>query len=213
MASSESVWIRLSTDTYLNDGGDGLFAARDISQGCIIYTEFPETEATPRGEPAPDEGRDLPNSDSYRSSVSSRGKYNTNIRYTIFGKSPSCKRVRRLKPHEIFDGVTRESGDSGILVINPSWVNHSCAPNISRVDSSDLETKRLKCQFFALGDIKEGDELTIAYGPVIDLENVSLRRALLEAEYGFFCRCSRCASEAELRDSRPLLRNSSAEKS
>lgn len=197
----QDCWIRLNTNAPWNDTGEGLFSTREIEMGHLIYTEFPETivnHLDPKYRENAGDGIDL----LYfcRSSLT-REKYDEELKYTLLGKNIADMLVKKRKGG-IFDWTT----ELEMLSVKPTWVNHSCVPNMYRIDSNDLITGRLKCQFFALRDISEGEELTIAYENVVAWESVSTRRAFLGREYGFFCRCPRCAEEAELRDMEPLRR-------
>ncbi|KAH0602857.1 uncharacterized protein H6S33_008507 [Morchella sextelata] len=195
----QDCWIRLNTNAPWNDSGEGLFSTREIEMGHLIYTEFPETivnHLDPKYRDNTGDGIDL----LYfcRSSLT-REKYDEELKYTLLGKNTADMLVKKRKGG-IFDWTT----ELEMLSVKPTWVNHSCVPNMYRIDSNDLITGRLKCQFFALRDISEGEELTIAYEDVVEWESVSTRRAFLGREYGFFCRCLRCAEESELRDMEPL---------
>lgn len=208
-ADPDRCWVKMDTDTKWADAGDGLFATKDISQGQLILTESPEVEIRLRpGLGLDGEEEDLPDKALFSETILNRDDFLTNMEQTIFSKNPRCLLVRRSQPPSNLDGT--EDQELEILLVKPSAVNHSCGPNMLRVDSTNLKTRRLECQFFAIEDIKSGDELTMTYHPKVpELENVSTRRALLMAEFGFFCRCPKCDDESKSRDSQPPLGNSS----
>eukprot|EP00927_Polykrikos_kofoidii_P034843 TRINITY_DN29470_c0_g1_i1.p1 TRINITY_DN29470_c0_g1~~TRINITY_DN29470_c0_g1_i1.p1 ORF type:complete len:386 (-),score=53.55 TRINITY_DN29470_c0_g1_i1:76-1086(-) len=71
------------------------------------------------------------------------------------------------------------------LYVAGSLFNHSCAPNVAKVQRGS------RIEFYSLAAVRSQKELCIAY---IDprIPDVQRRRSELAAGYGFFCKCERC---------------------
>ncbi|OIW23927.1 SET domain-containing protein [Coniochaeta ligniaria NRRL 30616] len=94
---------------------------------------------------------------------------------------------------------TRPTTTSGRMAkglwLHASYMNHSCVPNSMRSFLGDLLISR------ATRNIAEGEELSQQYVPVKALSDV--RQAQFLAGWGFTCQCALC--EAESRGSRQML--------
>merc|ERR1712151_688510 len=76
------------------------------------------------------------------------------------------------------------------LYVAASLFNHSCAPNVARVQ------RGCQVEFYALTAVQMGEALCIAYiNPRI--ADATARRSKLLAAYGFSCTCKRCEGVAE----------------
>uniref|UniRef100_A0A7S4SLY9 SET domain-containing protein n=1 Tax=Alexandrium monilatum TaxID=311494 RepID=A0A7S4SLY9_9DINO len=97
----------------------------------------------------------------------------------------------RVNPNAAPIEVTNDPGRSGLWLL-PSFVNHSCRPNVQRVMVRD-------CLFLrAARDLGEGDELLDCY---IESLQPRARRAASLASYGIGdCGCERCLLEAAVLD-------------
>ncbi|EPS70304.1 hypothetical protein M569_04457 [Genlisea aurea] len=74
------------------------------------------------------------------------------------------------------------------LWILPSFINHSCRPNVRRTHIGDHVIVH------ASRDVAAGEELTFAYFDVLAPPS---RRREMAADWGFECRCGRCRFEEE----------------
>ncbi|KAL0276332.1 UNVERIFIED_CONTAM: hypothetical protein PYX00_003923 [Menopon gallinae] len=73
-----------------------------------------------------------------------------------------------------------------------SRINHSCRPNAEIAFPNSNYRLAVKC----IRDIKEGDEICISYlDPCILQRSRHSRRAILETNYFFECKCERCDEE------------------
>lgn len=193
MTNPSGRWKRKQPPTVQSDHGPGLYATQDIPRGTTILVEYPE-----RVIQAED---DLPEDVVFGFNLSTFDDFLTSRERVIHGKNPT---LLCLFPP---DGVAETPGTlkEEIILVTPSLVNHSCAPNMLRVDSTSLETKRLECRFITTRNINAGDQLTTLYEPkVFKWELPHTRRALLSDVYGFFCRCRKCISQSGSRDLMPL---------
>lgn len=202
MADSSNCWKRKHLDTVQSDHGHGLYATQDIPRGKTILTEYPE-KVIQFG--ALDGTEDIPKDAIFGENLSTFDDFLISRAKAIHGKNPT---LLYLFPPESpgspksIDGVTEpEVREGEIILVTPSIVNHSCAPNMFRVDSTNLETRRLECRFVTTRNINVGDQLTILYDrKVFKWELPHIRRAFLSAQYGFFCRCHKCISQSGWRD-------------
>lgn len=78
------------------------------------------------------------------------------------------------------------------LLLAFSMLNHSCTPNVTWRSAWSVERNAPVFTVYALRDIFAGEELRISYGPVDRPQAV--RKADLQARYGFTCDCSRCST-------------------
>jgi len=71
-------------------------------------------------------------------------------------------------------------------------MNHSCDPNSKQDVTDDIEDNNIAV--IALKDIQKGEEITISY---INLKNIEKkeRRKQLKIDYNFECNCKRCEEE------------------
>lgn len=197
--------------------GRGLFAARDIKAGELIYLE----KATL-----------MPNQ--YEPSRASAALYAMMVRqlYDNPSLAPPILSLyggayqRSGREGELVDGVpvvdvflvesirtkncfsaplstledTKPTTPSGRaakgLWLHASYMNHSCVPNSMRSFLGDLLVSR------ATRDIAEGEELSQQYVPVKALWDV--RQAQFLAGWGFTCQCALC--KAESRGSADMLK-------
>ena len=72
-----------------------------------------------------------------------------------------------------------------------SLINHSCTPNLTQLYYGRLMVVKAKRA------IKQGEELTMSYGPISGQKPVSERRAHLKRCYNFECDCEACLLEFE----------------
>jgi hypothetical protein len=83
------------------------------------------------------------------------------------------------------------------LWILPSFMNHSCVPNVATVVIGDamivIAARNLKC----------GDELTVAYFDIF--RPLKERRSSMLHSWNFVCTCPRCVLEERLEDSLGLV--------
>uniref|UniRef100_A0A8D8GLA4 Protein-lysine N-methyltransferase SMYD4 n=1 Tax=Culex pipiens TaxID=7175 RepID=A0A8D8GLA4_CULPI len=70
-----------------------------------------------------------------------------------------------------------------------SMFNHSCEPNIRNTFNKNTLT------VYAAKDISVGGEIFNCYGPNFKLMCKDERKSALRQQYGFECKCSRCASK------------------
>lgn len=200
MASPPRCWRR--GYTRHSDHGYGLYATQEISQGKTILTEFPETFVHIN---RLDGQQDLPNDVVLGGKTSSLDSFHVARQQAILGKKPKLLYLSFPQssgnPRNMDEGVGIFGADEEFILVMPSAVNHSCAPNMFRIDSVNLQTRRLKCRFVATRNIRAGEQLTISYDPRLSKwELPHTRRALLSEEYGFFCRCRKCVSQSGWRD-------------
>ncbi|KAK9899587.1 SET domain-containing protein, partial [Cystobasidium minutum MCA 4210] len=108
-------------------------------------------------------------------------------------------------PETILALVTRDHGNSfgifedelgrdGEMLGYGTWTeasffNHSCGANLTKRRSGRFYVFTAKC------DIQPGEELCINYIEDAVAEPVDVRRARLQAGWGFVCRCARCTEE------------------
>lgn len=75
--------------------------------------------------------------------------------------------------------------------------NHSCIPNIFHIEGRNPQMGYPELRFYAIREIKMGEELTICYPPqrVLREYSVVMRRELMHSFWGFECLCLRCVGE------------------
>jgi hypothetical protein len=118
------------------------------------------------------------------------------VEYPVSASSSSSQGDFRAMMEQTLTSSIRTGASNGSAIYAyGSMFNHSCAPN---VNVTWPERNHL-VEFVANENIKQGEQLTIAY---IDLNedwslNVAKRRAQLEEAYGFVCECPRCVSETQ----------------
>jgi hypothetical protein len=118
------------------------------------------------------------------------------VEYPVSASSSSSQGDFRAMMEQTLTSSIRTGASNGSAIYAyGSMFNHSCAPN---VNVTWPERNHL-VEFVANENIKQGEQLTIAY---IDLYedwslNVAKRRAQLEEAYGFVCECPRCVSETQ----------------
>lgn len=203
MTEQSNCWKRKHLDTVQSDHGHGLYATQDISRGKTILTEYPE-RVIQFG--ALDGIEDIPKDAVFGDNLSTFDDFLISRAKAIHGKRPTLLYLFPPQSPRGADGAaeTPEIHEGEVILVTPSIVNHSCAPNMFRVDSTNLETRRLECRFVSTRNIKVGDQLTILYDrKVFKWEFPHLRRAFLSAQYGFFCRCHKCVSQSGWRDLMP----------
>ncbi|KAH8808107.1 hypothetical protein F5884DRAFT_791076 [Xylogone sp. PMI_703] len=89
----------------------------------------------------------------------------------------------------IFRSNAYNTGDNRVgLFPRIARINHSCKPNCGNYWSE----KRGHRVIFAAVDIKEGEELTVSYIPLLKTANERQSRL---SQYGFICDCAACHSE------------------
>ena len=118
------------------------------------------------------------------------------VEYPVSASSSSSQGdFRAMMEHTLASSIRTGASNGSAIYAYGSMFNHSCAPN---VNVAWPERNHL-VEFVANENIKQGEQLTIAY---IDLNedwslNVAKRRAQLEEAYGFVCECPRCVSETQ----------------
>ncbi|KAL9226189.1 hypothetical protein vseg_002030 [Gypsophila vaccaria] len=85
-------------------------------------------------------------------------------------------------------GKNRDYYGLGLWLL-PSFINHSCVPNVRRVHIGDYVV------VLASRDIKAGEEVTFAYYDVLSPLN---KRKEMAKAWGFTCRCKRCKHEEQM---------------
>jgi len=118
------------------------------------------------------------------------------VEYPVSVSSSSSQGdFRAMMEHTLTSSIRTGASNGSAIYAYGSMFNHSCAPN---VNVAWPERNHL-VEFVANENIKQGEQLTIAY---IDLNedwslDVAKRRAQLEEAYGFVCECPRCVSETQ----------------
>lgn len=195
MTDPSGRWKRKQLFTVQSDHGPGLYATQDISRGTTILIEYPERVIQA------EDYHGLPTNVVFGSGLSTFDDFLMSREKVIHGKNPTL--LYLFPPDEVVETPGTLGGE--IILVTPSLVNHSCAPNMLRIDSTSLETRRLECRFITTRNINIGDQLTTLYEPkVFKWELPHTRRALLSDVYGFFCRCRKCISQSGSRDLIPL---------
>lgn len=98
---------------------------------------------------------------------------------------------------EVYEAMERESGEflnneGSALYAVQSAANHSCAPNSVATFPHSNHTLVL----VANRDLEEGEEVTISYLDECALtRSCHSRRKILQDNYLFLCKCSRCTEE------------------
>ncbi|KAK9750746.1 hypothetical protein RND81_02G218600 [Saponaria officinalis] len=85
-------------------------------------------------------------------------------------------------------GKNRDYYGVGLWLL-PSFINHSCIPNVRRVHIGDYVI------VLASREIKAGEEITFAYFDVLSPLN---KRKEMAKSWGFNCRCKRCKHEEQM---------------
>lgn len=88
--------------------------------------------------------------------------------------------------------VSRDYTNLGKAVyLSASKLNHSCDPNalVSFGEVQNVCELKIQC---IKGPVKEGQEVTISYGPLATKMKKEERRKLLKDNYYFDCQCSAC---------------------
>lgn len=124
---------------------------------------------------------------------------------------PKNQEEYQAMAHEVLEWVAKEEKNSmGVLDLqrvqernvrgsaiypNAALFNHSCLPNLARVDHFDGPTHLgVQMAYVALHDIPRGEELEISYTP---LEwGLLERQEYLWEGYKFACSCTRCQVES-----------------
>ncbi|KAH7716697.1 TPR domain protein [Aphelenchoides avenae] len=88
---------------------------------------------------------------------------------------------------EPFSDAPEPRADQGIWIL-PSFFNHSCLENAGRTFYGDVMT------VFALADVKQGEELTLSYVPLMD--SYEHRKSGIAA-YDVVCDCRLCELDRE----------------
>jgi hypothetical protein len=101
---------------------------------------------------------------------------------------------QKIKANAFYVEASRKDRRRVALYWGPSYFNHRCRSNVAHLTSpSDMSI-----QFFALRDIKKGEELFISYTMEHDRET---RARILDRNYHFICYCPIClVSEQERKE-------------
>ncbi|XP_051122179.1 methyltransferase FGSG_00040 [Andrographis paniculata] len=107
------------------------------------------------------------------------------------GRLVSILDVNSILENAVSSKVLGKNADyEGVgLWILPSFINHSCDPNVRRVHIGDHVVVH------ASRNVKAGEELTFAYFDVLCPLN---RRREMATNWGFVCECRRCKFEEDL---------------
>lgn len=90
-------------------------------------------------------------------------------------------------------GPTHERQSYGLAIFpNVVYFNHQCSPNVGHVTRS--VNNQVCNQFYAVKDIKKGEELCISYIP-LHTEKVEERRQKLKFCFCFDCQCEKCIAQ------------------
>lgn len=84
------------------------------------------------------------------------------------------------------------------LGVNPMLItNHSCIPNMFTIGGRDPYMGYQEFWFYAIREIKMGEELTVCYSKDIILREDSIveRREWIRSIWGFECVCLKCVGE------------------
>lgn len=131
-------------------------------------------------------------------------------RFFLENKEPNVERILKVLDVNCLNEEAvsakvfgkKTSGCCGVgLWILPSFVNHSCSPNVRRLHIGEWLVMH------ASRDLKAGEEITFAYFDV--LLPLSMRRELSK-RWGFHCKCERCAfeeKEEEIREMEKVIQN------
>jgi hypothetical protein len=159
--------------------GLGVFAAQFIKKGTMNFQEAPLIRGGPQW--LEKEAAFMLMSKEKRDFMALYSQCNCH-------QSP-CKETPLMK---IFDANSyRPEGigrDNAMVYKITSRINHACFANVTR-----RFNKARNIVIFSIEDIKKEDELTIDYlgaGAV----PVPMRRAILQQQYGFHCRCRGCVN-------------------
>ncbi|XP_074309708.1 methyltransferase FGSG_00040 [Silene latifolia] len=85
-------------------------------------------------------------------------------------------------------GKNRDYYGVGLWLI-PSFINHSCVPNVRRLHIGDYVI------VLASREVKAGEEFTVGYYDVLSPLN---KRKEMAKSWGFQCRCKRCKHEEQI---------------
>ncbi|ONK65271.1 uncharacterized protein A4U43_C07F35420 [Asparagus officinalis] len=119
-------------------------------------------------------------------------------RFVLENKEPDVDRILKIldvnclneeaESSKVFGKKTNGSCSVGLWVL-PSFVNHSCNPNVRRLHIGDYLV------LHASRDIKTGEEITMGYFDILQPVN---KRRELSKKWGFQCKCERCRFEEKV---------------
>ncbi|KAG6897261.1 hypothetical protein C0992_003045 [Termitomyces sp. T32_za158] len=167
------------------DKGQGIFAQTDIPAGDLILVEHPAIVVPYLV------GLNVPLADIYASLVD-RLPYETRIELLQLysGKHNSLQDIVHLNELgiqlEVPDVSLPELTTHRAVFLQASRCNHSCGPNARW----EWDTSTFSLYLSAVRPIMKGDEITIHYTSCTSQRHT--RQAILQAQYGFICRCSYC---------------------
>ena len=174
----------------IQDKGMGMIATRSIEKGALVLEESPVlwTSGIPRNFTAV-----------YENQFLRLSKFD---QHSIMGLSHSHSSgeqdpISMLKDIFSINAFALEGGKKTGLLLLGSRLNHSCLPNVAHT-SNDSNGKE---QFYALCDIKEGDELCHCYIQIEKfneevpptIENSRLK--LMSHGHDFICNCELCGMQ------------------
>jgi hypothetical protein len=118
------------------------------------------------------------------------------IYFQIKCNSFTVKAIEHLNDVDYGYVVSREFTSLGKAVyLSASKVNHSCDPN--SLVSFGEEENICEINIRSTKNVKEGQELTISYGPLATKLNKQERHKILKDNYYFDCQCSACDENSE----------------
>ncbi|KAK8184785.1 hypothetical protein BKA81DRAFT_410927 [Phyllosticta paracitricarpa] len=184
--------------------GMAVFATRDICRGTFIMVEAPIL-VMENGMDASDEmqvfqqytkltAQDMPKYLSLYAADNFVQKALDNLRTKFEAGQVDARTMSYSKLIARVAGVARTNSYSvqeghfaSAVFLEQSRVNHSCLYNASY----DFKLERGVQALEAVRDIVAGEEITTCY-TAVDGQNQSNRATILQAEYGFDCRCPLC---------------------
>ncbi|XP_058794946.1 SET and MYND domain-containing protein DDB_G0273591-like [Phymastichus coffea] len=81
---------------------------------------------------------------------------------------------------------TCDSNRGAVIAPFSSFINHSCASNVSR-----LFLPKNRIVMFTIAPVKKGDQLYDSYGPSLRMDR-SIRQKILQENFYFTCKCKVC---------------------
>lgn len=180
--------------TEISVKGQGLIASRDITEGSCVLCEAPLLFVP---------GVDFTASNIVKASM----KLDRMALQVLFGLcsflSPAQKMVYEEQLGLAFNDINpRRQRLLATFVVNQlggriylkgSRINHSCTPNLEYAWNAKIN----RGTFYAIHEIKEGDELTISY--ICGANWTKDRRQDALKSWGFICSCPACQDTVESR--------------
>ena len=174
--------------TEIPDKGKGLVASKDIKKGQVI---FKETAAIAVHAPSDIVPLKEMKEQISKMSVEQKSKFYQLPRDGAFNplQLAAASRENCLQELDIFVSnsmVQNAHKDSLLLVVTPTLINHSCAPNACVRKQDNWPGYGVKV--IAIKDISKGEEVTECY--TRGLLTKTQMRAELQTIFNFDCKCS-----------------------